>query len=181
MDNKTGTCFKVGSSIKCLPQPNNFTKNILFLLIFLLGILITFKYYLDVSWKDIFTFQFLEKIFKSNKDDDGGNTHKPTDIPKGTYCELNVNTYKDTVLDSSGEKLSDGPIEPTPFDCNECSEYYWKDTNGKCVAYDLDPEELIQEVDPNDNTKRLNKDLCTSDEPCECIVPATAPDETCPG
>ena len=169
MDNKTE-----------IPQPNNFTKNIFFLLIFLLGILITFKYYLDVSWKDIFTFQFLEKIFKSSKDD-GGNTYKPTDIPPGAYCELNVNTYKDTVLDSDGEKLPDGPIEPTPFNCNECNDYYWQDSRGKCVAYDLDPEELIQEVDPNDNTKRLNKDLCTSDEPCECIVPATALAEKCPG
>jgi hypothetical protein len=93
---------------------------------------------------------------------------------------LTVNTYKDTVLNAKGEKLADGDIEPTPFKCDDCDEYYWEDTKGKCVAYDLDPRDLIQKVDPNDNSKRLNEKLCTVDDPCTCTVPEKAPAENCP-
>ena len=183
MDNKTGTCFKVGQTIKCLSKPTNFVKRIFIILLCFLGILITFKYYLDVSWKDVFTFQFLEKIFKTDSDGDG--EYIPTDIPTGAQCNLTVNPYKENVFDAEGNEMEEGKVEPLPFNCNSCSDYYWEDSKDKCVAYDLDPRSLIPRVTPDDedqyNTCEFGPDqICTEECPCECEVPATAPTEKCP-
>lgn len=143
-----------------------------------ISLFLNFMYWKGIPLKDVVSFKIFKKEEKKDITDPS-DKHKKPEI-KGAKCELIVNNFKDTVLDSSGDPLPDGPIKPNPFDCDDCDEYYWQDSKGKCVAYDLDPRDLIPEVDPSDNTKRLNVEMCTENNPCSCSVPEKTVAEVCP-
>ena len=181
MDNKTEHCFKRGNKIKCI-KSGKFIRNFFIVWVLVFILLISLKIHYDYSWKDIYTFEFLNKLFKKSNSGGGcgggGTEVDVPDVPLGNYCELKGGSdlFNNRILDKNGQVINQSQAEGLGvFECTNCSDYLYKttpETNNKCINYYLDPEELLEPVSASTDTLDTcqDKDKCTNECPCECVA-----------